>query len=402
MLLGSYLGATASWATGLDKIKHAHACIPVHVFVTCAKEDPEQHKTGKDEIEFRRLNIEVSAHLAPFVVFVNEGQDPTEATQHSGNVSHTLVHWVLQKLNPIMPLPNLPRKTERRPWRMLYETGTLDTLDKDATGLEKADNTFGLKAVKKKEGNPGIFCRFLEWEVSAPYPTQTHTKPTVPLFSTLRTNATTRPPRLSVCPARAPKRFRRLVAASLVAAVTAVDHGLRAVVVAAKRAQRPVASRRAPRTRPRSRQSPWLRARCRQRRPGGNTVTLPCTTCAPAPMLPTNSDPLRRMKVCTTECFSSTWYDWPSQKLTILLGTPSPCSSSAVAKVGSLGLSSLTLYTFSDRCEPLSVSLSHEPPTLPAVASVTLLLRDQWRAKSSGDWNCRLPLCMSQSRRSHS
>lgn len=158
VLLESYLGATASWATGLDKIKHAHACIPVHVFVTCAKEeDPEQHKTGRDEIEFRRLNIEVSAHLAPFVVFVNEGQDPTKATQHSGTASYKLVDWVLRKLNPIMPLPNLPRKTERRPWRMLYEEAALEGLNTD--GLDKADNTFGLKAVKKKEGNPGIFGR---------------------------------------------------------------------------------------------------------------------------------------------------------------------------------------------------------------------------------------------------
>lgn len=163
VLLEQYLGdgwlaSAADVITGatLANVRHVHACIPVHVYITCASEDGNT-VDDNDEIKVRRLKIAPSTHLAPFVVFVNTGQSPANATQHVGTASHKLIEIVLDKLNPIMPLPNLPRKIEKRPWRKLYEgdagRGNFAPfqITEQTFESEAVDKIFGLKALKKVE-----------------------------------------------------------------------------------------------------------------------------------------------------------------------------------------------------------------------------------------------------------
>lgn len=154
-----------SHVTGLDNIKHVHVCIPVRVFITCKKEGSERSlPLERDEIEFRRLNIEKSKHLAPFVVLVHEGDDPAMAKKRAGAVSDALVAFVLRKLNPIMELPNLPRKFERQPWRMLYDPAMLAKLDNDEAKLAAVDERFGLKTrAEISEDSGWVSEQFAKW-----------------------------------------------------------------------------------------------------------------------------------------------------------------------------------------------------------------------------------------------
>lgn len=164
-ILGTGLVKKAvNWVTGADKPQHAHACIPVHVFITCEKEKDSNNPQPNDEIETRRLNIELSKHLAPFVVLAEEGTNPKDAKKTEGALSNALVAFVLRKLNPIMKLPNLPRKFEQRPWRMLYDDATLKELDEDQDALAAADSQFGLKTlVEVRAGSGWAADKFANW-----------------------------------------------------------------------------------------------------------------------------------------------------------------------------------------------------------------------------------------------